>query len=122
MFKLYCIVPFVVVALTLIDPFVKLHPFGSTLLPVVIVIALVFSEITSDALIVHPLYVPVTTYVHAVFAAVLAVLVPFDHTYDVAPFAVSVTPAVVHDKVFVFGLLLIVNSGVNVYIVLVCTH
>ena len=59
--KLYCIVPFVVVALTLIDPLVRLHPVGFTFVPVVIVTVLVVVVTVSDThAIVHPLYAPVT--------------------------------------------------------------
>jgi len=54
--KLYCTVPFDVVALTLMDPFVRLHPFGSIFVPVVIVTVLGVVEIVSVAAIaLHPL-------------------------------------------------------------------
>lgn len=55
LFKLYSTVPFVVVALTLIDPLLRLHPVGSTLLHVVIVTVLNDVVIVSDAESVHPL-------------------------------------------------------------------
>lgn len=60
LFKLYSTVPFVAVALTLIDPLLRLHPLGSTLVHVLIVTTLVVAVIVSDAASVHPLYVPVT--------------------------------------------------------------
>ena len=45
-----------------------------------IVTTLVVAVIVSDAVSIHPLYVHVTVYVHAVFAVIPAVVAPLLHT------------------------------------------
>lgn len=91
------------------------------MLPVVIVTILFVTPIVSEThAIAHPLNVHVTVYVPALFTVMPDVVAPFDHTYVLAPLAVSVTHAVVHVNVFVFGTLLIVTAGVIVYTALVC--
>lgn len=52
-------------------------------------------------------------------AVMPAVVAPFDHTYVLAPLAVSATHAIVHVNVFVFGTFVIVTAGVIVYTALV---
>ena len=100
---------------------VRLHPFGSTLVPVVIVTVLAVVEIVSvTATVLHPLYVPVTVYAPQVLTLILAVVAPLLHVYPLAPLAVSVTDASVHVNELVFGVLVIVTVGVIVYTALVC--
>ena len=79
--KLYCIVPFVVVAVTLTDPLLILHPFGSVFDHVIIVITLALVASVSDtATALHPLIDHTTLYVPHVTAAILDVVAPLLHT------------------------------------------
>lgn len=80
MSRLYSIVPFVVLATTVIVPSVALHAFGSVLSAVFTVIVLCCAVIVSDTSVaVHPLLTHVTVYVHPVVFVILAVDSPVSH-------------------------------------------